>query len=163
MGGVVTDLDEEEIRELDAQDDPLMPFAARVQALVDRRGMSLNRLGNLAWDGVARSGTSPETLKRVRAGERTLHPQLVRAVAQALDPPVEPELFPEYRLAMARQLFDERLIGLDQALENLRMLDAALALAADAAVERGAARASDRMPRSLRDLREAQATGPRES
>lgn len=46
----------------------------------------------------------------------------MEVVAAALE--VEPTVFAEYRLALARRLFDERDIGLDRALDNLRLLNA---------------------------------------
>ncbi len=57
-------------------------------------------------------------------------PERIKYVAEALGVP--PEEFPEYRLAKARELLDERHHGLDQALTNLAEITEALdALAAE--------------------------------
>jgi len=91
-------------------------FPTRVRRLARERGTSITRLVHDAWDPQKR-GTSPDLARKVLAGRRTLTPTLVEAVARALD--VQPDEFPEYRLAIARRLLDEREVGLDTAVANL--------------------------------------------
>jgi hypothetical protein len=56
---------------------------------------------------------------------------MMRAVADALN--VDARVFPEYRLALARDLFDETNEGgLEAALANLSLLNAALEAAGEA-------------------------------
>lgn len=86
-------------------------------------------------------------------------PQLLEALAHALE--VAPDEFTEYRLAQARRLFDEQLLdgGLDEALANLRLFDAALELASEAAMANAAEPGERQIPRSVTELREGRAKG----
>jgi transcriptional regulator with XRE-family HTH domain len=74
----------------------------------------------------ARRHGAPSTLtgswiSQLRKGSRPLAPDVLRGIAGALG--IEPERFAEYRLAVARQQLDERAIGLEQAVANLRALE----------------------------------------
>ena len=51
-------------------------------------------------------------------------PELLVALASALGE--DPAIFPEYRLAKAREELDERIVGLDQALDHLERIVTAL-------------------------------------
>lgn len=67
---------------------------------------------------------------RLERGEKYPSMATISALATALD--VEPTFFPQYRLAAARRLLDEREVGLDQALENLSEIEAGLAASLEA-------------------------------
>jgi transcriptional regulator with XRE-family HTH domain len=98
-------------------------FRARARRLAGERNMSLERLAMEAWNPDVR-GTSSNMLKEVLKGRRALKPHLIEAVARALGVP--PEEFPEYRLALARTMLDEREVGLDQALAVLKRIERGL-------------------------------------
>lgn len=98
-------------------------FADRLRRLAKERGISMERIFIEAYDPDAR-GTSPALMKKVMRGERAITRRAIEGVAAALGVP--PEEFPEYRLALARQQLDEREVGLDQALENLCRIEAAM-------------------------------------
>lgn len=98
----------------------LEPFPQRARRLAEAKGWSAERLSYEAWTPEIR-GTSAATLKKVIAGQRALKPHLIEAVATALGVP--PDEFLEYRLAMARRLFDEEQVGLAAATRNLSLLD----------------------------------------
>lgn len=94
------------------------PFADRVKRLVaNTEGMTVAKLGFVAYKPDVK-GTNPDTFKSVMAGRRAVTPVLIEAVADVLD--VEPNEFPEYRLARMRRALDEREVGLQSA---VRMLD----------------------------------------
>lgn len=102
-------------------------IVARLRA---ERGMSLE---DLAFEARAHApkGTVSLSLiqKRLAPGSTAQpSPELLAALAQALDE--DPNVFPEYRLARFRQLFDERTVGLDQAWENYGEFIAGLRLLA---------------------------------
>jgi transcriptional regulator with XRE-family HTH domain len=99
------------------------PFPDRLRRLAAARGLSVERIGAMAWDPKVR-GTSVNHLKKVIYGQRALTPTLIEAIAGALDVP--PEEFPEYRLAMARRALDETEVGLDEALAALNRIEPVL-------------------------------------
>jgi transcriptional regulator with XRE-family HTH domain len=68
----------------------------------------------------------PEITIKVLETDRTRQPEIntIEVLAAALE--VEPETFPEYRLALARRQLDEREVGLAQALSNLDLVERAL-------------------------------------
>jgi transcriptional regulator with XRE-family HTH domain len=99
------------------------PFPVRLKHLARERRTSVERVAHAAWDQNV-EGTSPSTLRKALSGDRPLPLQLVEALAAVLE--VEPETFPEYRLARARRLLDEREVGLDEALQNLARVESAL-------------------------------------
>ncbi len=99
------------------------PFPVRLKHLARERNMSVARLANVAWDPNVK-GTSPATLNKALRGDRPVPLPLVEALAAVLE--VEPATFPEYRLARARRLLDEREVGLDEALQNLARVESAL-------------------------------------
>lgn len=120
------------------------PFPERLRRLAETRGLSVERVLLEAWNRDVK-GTNPNTLKKVMRGERPLQLVQLEAVAAVLGVPADE--FPEYRLALARRLYDERQVGLEQALANLSRLDEALELAASLAVADAAAPASRRSQR----------------
>ncbi len=101
------------------------PFPDKVRRLIQEardRGedVSQERVALAAWDLDGR-GTSASMFKQVMNGRRALTPMLIEGVARALDVP--PTEFVEYRLAMTRRALDERQVGLEQALLNLRAIE----------------------------------------
>jgi hypothetical protein len=59
-----------------------------------------------------------ETLRKIKSGDRALDATVIEQIAKAAG--VEPTYFVEYRLLKARDLFDPKVVGFDQAAENLR-------------------------------------------
>lgn len=100
-----------------AEDD--RPFAERLHAIVAAQGTT-NRVGNVVWTQFAEKLPTIhyETLRKLLAGERALDVETIEEIAQAAGVP--PETFIEYRVLLARQLFDVRAVGYDQAVANLR-------------------------------------------
>lgn len=110
------------------------PYWDRIRRIKDERGLTYDDL-------VRRSPLSSSTVYALvqpyedqRAGKtsRSRYPsaEVLEAIAAALG--CEPDDFIEYRLAKARELLDERAVGLEQALANLEQAPA-LAGATDAA------------------------------
>lgn len=102
---------------------PNKPWPQLVDEL--RKGMSQD---DLAYE--ARKHGAPATLtgswiSQLKKGTRPITIDVFRGLAGALGVP--PETFAEYRLAIARDQLDERIVGLDGALANLRELEAAAA------------------------------------
>jgi plasmid maintenance system antidote protein VapI len=75
--------------------------------------------GNPNWHAFAREldGIHYETLRKAVNGQRGVTPELIEEVARALR--IRPQHFVEYRLHEARQVFDPREVGFDQALANV--------------------------------------------
>jgi transcriptional regulator with XRE-family HTH domain len=94
------------------------PYYKRVRRLREAAGLSqpelFRRTPDAAWETVRAIEREP---KSDRARYPT--PKTIAAVANGLG--VDPEEFPEYQLAMARHLLDERAVGLEGALEALAM------------------------------------------
>ena len=90
-----------------------------VTRLRAEKGMSLE---DLAFEARAHApkGTVSLSLiqKRLAPGSTAQpSPELLAALARSLD--VDPAIFPEYRLAKASEELDEKVVGLDQALDHL--------------------------------------------
>lgn len=132
-------------------DDQAQPFSERLRALAAERGTSVERVGTAAYDPAV-EGTSLGMLRKVIGGQRAPNRALIEAVATALS--VHPDEFAEYRLLVARESLDERVVGLDAALDQLRRIESALE-------ERGARRAVTPAPGS--DQRPAAAKRARHS
>jgi transcriptional regulator with XRE-family HTH domain len=96
--------------------DTFIEIAARLAA---GRGWTLDKLALEAHDG-ATKGASYALIRKAFSGQRAVTTRVMQAVADALNVP--PETFAEYQLAQARQLLDEREVGLAQAYENLQRL-----------------------------------------
>lgn len=58
-----------------------------------------------------------ETLRKIKSGDRALDAHVIEQIAAAV--PVDPNYFVEYRLIKARELFDPKAVGFDQAARNL--------------------------------------------
>ena len=97
---------------------PFMRALARV--LRDSDHQSVDEEGNINWSTFARDLPTIhyETLRKIRVGERALDMAAIEEIAKAAGVP--PEHFAEYRMMQARQLFDPKEVGFDQALANLR-------------------------------------------
>lgn len=91
------------------------------------REMSQDDLAYEARKYGAPSALTGSYISAIKKGRRPLSIEVLGGLAGALE--VEPETFAEYRLAQARQQLDERQVGLEQAVENLRRLEAAEAAA----------------------------------
>lgn len=90
-----------------------------------------------------------------RSRDRYPSADTIADVARALD--VLPEEFPEYRLAKAREALDERIAGLEEALENLDAHEPTRLELDDASLERFRDRATARAPRHDEDRRQPRA------
>lgn len=94
-----------------------------MQALADAIRMtghpSVSDDGNINWSVFARDLPTIhyETLRKIRSSDRALDKRTIEEVAKAAG--VEPMYFAEYRLMVARERFDPRLVGFDQAIKNL--------------------------------------------
>jgi transcriptional regulator with XRE-family HTH domain len=108
-----------------AGQDETHPFGERLRAMRRAKGVSLE---NFAFEVRRYAKNAGGTFSHIGKLERGLlypTPEMLEAIAKALE--VEPEVFPEYRLAKLRELFDERIVTLDEAMENARELSEALA------------------------------------
>jgi hypothetical protein len=82
-------------------------------------------MGNPNWSEFTEmmDGVHYETLRKAVTGERAPAPALIERCAEALK--VDPETFDEYALWKAQRMFDPREMGLEDAVENLRLFTAA--------------------------------------
>jgi transcriptional regulator with XRE-family HTH domain len=100
-------------------------FRAITARLRSERGMTME---DLAFEARrhAPSGVSLSLIQKRLAPGSDIQPsaELLAALAGAFG--VEPDVYPEYRLAVARRALDEREVGLDDALETLTVFEAAL-------------------------------------
>lgn len=108
-------------RRLDARSHP-ESFLSQARALASERGVTLEmvamRTAMLANErGLPGASFSSATkhLSGTASGSPSL--TLMSLAAEVLD--VDPKLFAEYRLAMARAALDETVVGLDEALRAL--------------------------------------------
>lgn len=136
-----------------------------------QRFSRLKQEKNLSWSQLVRTAKNAGlstlrglTIEPPTPGEakRGLHrypsAETLEDAARALG--VEPEEFPEYRLAKARDLLDERVVGLHQAMTTLTQFETALQ-------ERAARRSGTSTERAIRNRRPSQkgqtaASTPRE-
>lgn len=93
---------------------PWWQLVAEVRA---ERGISQDDLAYEARKHGAPSTLTGSWIAAMKSGKRPLHADVLEGLAGALG--IEPERFAEYRLARARDLLDEKVVGLDQALANL--------------------------------------------
>lgn len=150
-----------------------MPLMAHTEGATERyweRFTRIKRAKGLSWTQLVRAAEKASTSTfRAFAAEppedgspgRWRYPTAatIADVARALG--VEPEEFPEYRLAMAREMLDERVVGLDQALATLTQFETALQERA----ARRSATSRERASRSRQPKRENQnaASSPQEA
>jgi transcriptional regulator with XRE-family HTH domain len=103
-----------------------VPFKLRLKELRTERGLSQEELAFRTRDhGVP---LSTQTIRVYEAGRsrpgrigRTRATEVYRALASALE--VEPEVWPEYRLAQIRDALDESIVGLEVALTTLAIIE----------------------------------------
>jgi hypothetical protein len=95
------------------------PFAKALAGVVSRDDRYVTRLGAITWSEFAKALPSIhyETLRKMLHGERQLDERAIEEIAAAAG--VDPCYFAEYRLMKARDRFDPRVVGLDEALSNL--------------------------------------------
>jgi hypothetical protein len=96
------------------------PFMrALSEVLRDRGHPAVLEDGNINWSVFARDLPEMhyETLRKIRAGDRVLDKDAVEQIAKAAG--VEPAYFAEYRMMLAREQFDPRIVGFEQAVKSL--------------------------------------------
>lgn len=137
--------------------DGCQPYWRRIRQLRENAGLSQPQLyrhvEGLSLDMLRSLERDPDrpTPQGQRSRARYPSPETLEKVAAGLG--VEPAIFPEYRLAKAREELDERVVGLDQANERLSRIVAALQ---QTAVER---RATEGERRARRPRAPASRTG----
>lgn len=94
-------------------------FGEVVRDLLIERGYTTG-IGNPDWARFAREldGIGYETLRKAVTRERPPSTKVMESVAARLD--VAPTIFWEYELARAKQAFDVRQVGDDEAFANLQ-------------------------------------------
>jgi hypothetical protein len=94
-------------------------FGEVIRDLLVERGYT-TAIGNPDWAGFAREldGIGYETLRKAVTRERPPSTKVMESVATRLE--VEPTIFWEYELARAKQAFDVRQVGDDEAFANLQ-------------------------------------------
>jgi len=85
--------------------------------LRQERSWSRDRLSHEAYT-VDPHGTSTAQIAAIEVGDRRASARTMLALAETLG--VEPTIFPEFRLAVARLAIDEDAVGLSEALEELK-------------------------------------------
>jgi hypothetical protein len=96
------------------------PFGLRLRDLLIEREITTG-MGNPNWSAFAEQmpGVHYETLRKAVTGERAPAPALMERCAEALG--IEADEFDEYRVFQAQRQFDPREVGLEAAMENLRL------------------------------------------
>jgi hypothetical protein len=99
-------------------------FAVALRELLIEHDFA-TRSGKPNWSAFAKEieGVSYETLRRVVAAALPPSRELIEECARALR--IRPEYFLEYRLYRAQRDFDPREVGIDRAVENLRVWERA--------------------------------------
>lgn len=100
------------------------PFMrALAEAMRENKHPAVLDDGNVNWAIFARDlpRMHYETLRKIRSGDRQLDMRAIEEISAAAG--IEPTYFAEYRLMAAREMFDPRVVGFDQALKNLERLD----------------------------------------
>jgi transcriptional regulator with XRE-family HTH domain len=91
------------------------------------RGISLHKLSHAMYDPEADTNYDASFIGRVERGEKIAPARLLKAYGAIVEPSIEE--VPEYYLARARLLLDDREVGLEHALANLIAITEALDLA----------------------------------
>jgi transcriptional regulator with XRE-family HTH domain len=104
-------------------DDGSRPLPRLLNDLRKQAGMTLEDVSFAIRDHGGR--ISAGAISQFERGAARPTPATIEYLAAALG--VAPHAFAEYRLAQARAQIDERAVGLERALENLSVLEAALA------------------------------------
>lgn len=112
-----------------------LPFGARLRKLRENADLSRSKLSRatVGFDG---EGIAEETIKALELGKWGPSIKSIAALAHGMQ--LRPEVFPEFRLARARRLLDEREIGLREALLTLEAVEHSLLAAAGKAAQRAA-------------------------
>lgn len=104
---------------------PARPWFELMDDLRAKTGLTQDDVAFEARQHGAPSTFTGSWISQLRRGSRPLAVDVLQGIAGALG--VEPEHFAEYRLARIRQLFDEREIGLKEAIRNLTALESLVA------------------------------------
>lgn len=112
------------------------PYWARISRLRVEQGLSqdalFRRCGDISYETLRRVQRDPAKYGGTNGNARYPSLEVLRAVAQGLG--IDPEEFPEFRLAVMRRWLDERTVGLADAVRTLDDLTSRQVLA-DLAVE----------------------------
>lgn len=92
------------------------PFPEALQHLLEQRGISTRQLSERSH-AVNDGWGSQSMISLYLTGKQPPTPKAIERLARALD--VEPEVFAEYRLSLARAQLDPDQVGLKLALNNL--------------------------------------------
>ena len=105
------------------EESPPEAMGAVIRRLRLNRGWSQE---TLAFEVRAKSSVSPTAgaIGQIERGVTRPRPETIKGIARALG--VDPRDLVEYRLAVVRRLFDERAVGLDQAIANLEVFEQAI-------------------------------------
>jgi transcriptional regulator with XRE-family HTH domain len=90
----------------------MKPISEKLPELRKAKGWSRDRLSHEAFN-IDQIGTSSQQITSIELGRRPASARTMAALAEALG--VEPTVFIEYRLALARHVLDEERVGLDEA------------------------------------------------
>jgi hypothetical protein len=97
------------------------PFGVAVRELMVVNPVLTHTSGKPDWKRLSvLSAVGYETLRKAVTGERSPAEPVMVAVAKALK--VKASYFLEYRLMQARNAFDPKIVGVDEALQNLDLL-----------------------------------------
>lgn len=97
------------------------PFVKALgQLMRDVNHDAVDEDGSLNWSTLSRMipGMHYETLRKIKSGDRTLDADAIEQISAAI--PVDPMYFADYRLIKAREMFDPKIVGFEQAAKNLR-------------------------------------------
>lgn len=101
-----------------------LPFGQRLRDLLIERDITTG-MGNPNWKKFAEMipGVHYETLRKAVTGERDPAPALIERIAQVLK--IDPVTFDEYAVWKTQRMFDPREVGLEEAMENVRLFSKA--------------------------------------
>lgn len=120
------------------------PIGSLIRRLRNKRGWSQE---TLAYEVRSRSDVSPTAgaIGQIERGVTRPRMETMEGIARALD--LSPKDLAQYRLAAVRRLFDEHVVGLDQALANLEVFEQAFTYPIGAPAPGRQHRVSARRPR----------------
>lgn len=93
------------------------PASRVLRRLLAEQAVSSRALAEATKEIRPPKGVSASYIRNVARGDDLPSAEALAILAEALH--VQPEVFAEYRLAKVRELFDERAVGLEEALANL--------------------------------------------
>jgi transcriptional regulator with XRE-family HTH domain len=94
----------------------MKPISELLPELRKAKGWSRDRLSHEAFS-IDPVGTGSQQIASIELGRRPASARTIAALSDALE--VDPMVFVEYRLALARHLLDEERVGLERAAEAL--------------------------------------------